>query len=71
MRILKNQYKTIKLVEKDSWLTIWLDRSKAKNALSDKMTAELLETLDNVASNKTIRGLALRGTGGCFCSGAD
>ena len=71
MTILQNQYETIKLVEKDSWLTIWLDRPKAKNALSEKMTVELMEILNNVASNKAFRGLALRGTGECFCSGAD
>ena len=71
MKILKKQYRTIKLTENESWLTVWLDRPKAKNALSDKMTQELLEVLKHSANDKTIRGLALRGTGGCFCSGAD
>ena len=71
MEIIKKQYETINLAEKDSWLTIWLDRPEAKNALSNKMTRELLQILNEVADNKTIRGLALRGAGGCFCSGAD
>ena len=71
MEIIKKQYETINLAEKDSWLTIWLDRPEAKNALSDKMTRELLQILNEVADNKTIRGLALRGAGNCFCSGAD
>ena len=71
MEIIRNQYETINLAEKDSWLTIWLDRPKAKNALSDKMTQELMQILNEVADNKTIRGLALRGAGNCFCSGAD
>lgn len=71
MKILENQYETIKFAEEDSWLTIWLDRPEAKNALSDKMTLELMEILNYVASDKTIRGLALRGAGECFCSGAD
>ena len=46
MKMLKNQYETIKLTKKESWLTIWLDRPEAKNALSDKMTRELLEVLN-------------------------
>ena len=71
MEIIKKQYETINLAEKDSWLTIWLDRPEAKNALSNKMTRELLQILNEVADNKTIRGLALRGAGNCFCSGAD
>ena len=71
MKMLKNQYETIKLTEKESWLTIWLDRPESKNALSDKMALELMEVLNYSASDRTIRGLALRGTGDCFCSGAD
>ena len=71
MKMLNNQYETIKLTEKESWLTIWLDRPEAKNALSDKMALELMEVLNHSASDKTLRGLALRGTGNCFCSGAD
>ncbi len=71
MRILKAQYETIKLTEKESWLTIWLDRPKAKNALSEKMVLELMEVLNYSATTKNIRGLALRGKGECFCSGAD
>ncbi len=71
MKMQKKQYQTIKLTEKESWLTIWLDRPEAKNALSDKMTLELMEVLNHYASVKTIRGLALRGKGDCFCSGAD
>ncbi len=69
--MLENQYETIKLTENDSWLTIWLDRPEAKNALSDKMAQELVEVLSYFANDKTIRGVALRGTGECFCSGAD
>ena len=48
MKILQNRYQTIKLTEKDSWLTIWLDRPEAKHALSNKMTLELIEILKKV-----------------------
>ena len=50
---------------------MWLNRPKAKNALSDMMIKELIEVLSYIASDKTIRGLAFRGAGDCFCSGAD
>ena len=71
MKILNNQYETIKVTEEDSWFTLWLDRPKARNALSEKMSLELMEVLNFVASDKTIKGLALRGTDECFCSGVD
>ena len=48
--MLENQYETIKLTENDSWLTIWLDRPEAKNALSDKMAQELVEVLSYSAN---------------------
>lgn len=50
---------------------IWLNAPKRKNALSDQMIDELVETLADVALRQDIRCLVLTGTGGAFCSGGN
>ena len=71
MKTTKNDYTTIKLEEQDSWLTLWLDRPDRKNALSEQMIKEIMTVLSVIEGNQSIRGLVLRGTNECFCSGAD
>ena len=68
---LQKTYDTIKIEINDAWASVWLDRPEAKNALSEKMTSELLEVLNAIASCEPIRGLSLRGVNKCFCAGAD
>ena len=71
MTIWEKDFEEIKLEKNESWVTLWLDRPNVKNALSEKMTLELLEALDFIECDKMIRGVAIRGTNECFCSGAD
>ena len=71
MTICKKNYETLELDEDKSWVTLYLNRPAAKNALSEKMIEELTEVLDRIANSKTIRGLALKGANNCFCAGAD
>ena len=53
------------------WLTIWLDSPENKNAIGDKMIAELLGVMDAVREDRAIRGITLRGKNDIFCSGGD
>jgi isohexenylglutaconyl-CoA hydratase len=71
MTIWEKDFTAIKLERNGAWVTLWLNRPDAKNALSGKMTSELIEALSFIASDKMIRGVALRGVNGCFCAGAD
>ena len=71
MTIWKRDFETVRLEKNECWVTTWLDRPDAKNALSEKMTLELIDILNFIANEKMIRGVALRGANGCFCSGAD
>jgi len=61
----------IELEREPDWLTIWLNRPQARNALSAEMIAELGATLDAVRADRELRGVSLRGRGGMFCAGAD
>ena len=53
------------------WLTIWLNRPDAANALSRELIEELIAVLSAVAEDGGIRGITLRGRGGVFCAGGD
>ncbi|MDB5830159.1 MAG: putative enoyl-CoA hydratase [Variovorax sp.] len=51
--------------------TLWLNRPDKRNAMSDAMRAELIEALEHVTYEKSIRALVLTGRGKGFCAGGD
>lgn len=55
----------------EGWLTIWFNTPENRNALSDQLSEELIATLQAVHSDRTVRGITLRGKGGVFCAGGD
>lgn len=60
------------LVERDDgWLTVWLNRPEARNALSAQMADELAAVVAAIADDRQIRGVTFRGKGGVFCAGGD
>jgi isohexenylglutaconyl-CoA hydratase len=63
--------KTLELDVKQGWLTIWFNQPENRNALSDKLVAELAAVLKCVRDDRSVRGITLRGRGGVFCAGAD
>ena len=62
---------TLLLDATPGWLTIWLNRPEARNALSQDMSDELMATLDHAANDPSLRGVSLRGSNGVFCAGGD
>ena len=56
---------------KNSWLTIWFNRSEKRNALSKELIMDLFKILDAVHDDRSVRGITFRGKGGTFCAGAD
>ena len=63
--------KKLDLERSGAWLTIWFNSPENRNALSTELTSELTKTLELVKSDKSIRGITLRGRGGVFCAGGD
>lgn len=60
------------ILEQDGgWLTIWLNRPEARNALAKEMTNELRAVLHAVRDDRNVRGITLRGKGTVFCAGGD
>ena len=68
---MKTQYETILVNNHDRWVRLILNRPDLKNALSEKMTTELLSVLEKVKEDKNIRGVSIEGSGDAFCAGAD
>lgn len=53
------------------WLSVWLNRPEARNALSEGMAAELRAVAAALRERPDIRGVTFRGRGGTFCAGGD
>ncbi|WP_309228695.1 enoyl-CoA hydratase/isomerase family protein [Roseomonas sp. KE2513] len=51
--------------------TMTLNRPQARNAIDDAMRYEMLDALDHVAKEESIRALVVTGSGKGFCSGGD
>ncbi len=51
--------------------TITLNRPEKRNAMNDEMRNELIEALERLAVDATIRALVLTGAGKGFCAGGD
>ncbi len=62
---------TLELELDQAWLTVWLNRPEARNALSGEMIAELSQVFSGLKQRPDIRGVTLRGRGGMFCAGGD
>jgi enoyl-CoA hydratase len=57
--------------EKGDVATITLNRPKVVNALSVKLSDELVAAVEKVRQSETIKTLVFRGAGGNFCAGDD
>lgn len=55
----------------EGWLRLTFSDPQRKNALSEDMAASLSQALHAAASDPKIRGIALTGSQGVFCSGGD
>ena len=51
--------------------TIWLNRPEKRNAMSYEMWTALADACHELARDRAVRVLVVRGAGGHFCAGAD
>ena len=65
------EYNTISIQEQNHTVTLWLNRPKVHNAINGEMIFELLHFFNEIACNKQIRVVVIRGKGESFCAGAD
>ncbi|WP_109829557.1 enoyl-CoA hydratase-related protein [Reichenbachiella versicolor] len=60
------------IIERESnMVTVWLNRPEVHNAFHSGVLEELIQTLEELASDVGTRVLVLRGKGKSFCAGAD
>ena len=62
---------TIEVTRHEGIVTVTLNRPAKKNAATNQMWAELLETFRDISGRSDDRVVVVTGAGGEFCSGAD
>jgi 2-(1,2-epoxy-1,2-dihydrophenyl)acetyl-CoA isomerase len=62
---------TLLVTRRDGVVTVTMNRPARKNAANGTMWRELLDTFDDVATDRDVRVMVLTGAGDAFCSGAD
>lgn len=63
--------KTINVVQKESVISVTLNRPDVRNAFHPSMIEELTQTFSAIHKNKTARIVLFSGEGRSFCAGAD
>ena len=66
-----NQLETLIVERTGAVVTVTMNRPARKNAANGTMWRELLDTFDDVATDRHDRVMVLTGAGDAFCSGAD
>jgi methylglutaconyl-CoA hydratase len=64
-------YQTIEVTSENRVARIALNRPDVRNAFNEVMIAELIQALDTVAKDESVRVVVLTGNGKAFCAGAD
>ena len=64
-------YETVRYEIEDGIATITLNRPERMNAMTSRMTQDLLRVFDETDANDDVRCIILTGAGRAFCAGAD
>jgi methylglutaconyl-CoA hydratase len=64
-------FKTIEVKTADGVAWVALNRPEVRNAFNEVMIAELLEALERIEKDESVRVVVLTGNGKAFCAGAD
>ncbi|RWJ05763.1 enoyl-CoA hydratase/isomerase family protein [Mesorhizobium sp.] len=65
------EYEFIGVAQRNGVATITMNRPEVRNAINDKMRAELIAAFDAAGADKNVRAVVLAGAGKGFCSGGD
>jgi enoyl-CoA hydratase/carnithine racemase len=55
----------------DGWAEMVLNRPARRNAIEGQLAEGLIDAIEQVGADPSIRAVVLRGSGGAFCSGLD
>ncbi len=64
-------FETVEVKTEDQVAWVALNRPEVRNAFNEVMIAELIQVLDRVEKDDSVRVLVLTGKGKAFCAGAD
>lgn len=66
-----DSFETLLIEQKEFALFITLNRPETRNAMNNKMVAELTTIFTQIRDDRSIRAIILQGADGTFCSGGD
>lgn len=66
-----SSYKTIVLIRKGAVLQITFNRPEVHNAFNSEVILELIDAVDKIKTDDSVRIVVLTGEGKSFCAGAD
>jgi len=66
-----DNFETLLIEQKDFALYITLNRPETRNAMNNKMVAELNDIFTQLQDNRAIRAVIIQGVNNTFCSGGD
>lgn len=64
-------YETIETALNQGVALVWLNRPARRNAMDDRMIAELTDAFERAIDDDEVRMIVLAGRGDAFCAGAD
>lgn len=64
-------YETIETEVAPGVALIWLNRPQRRNAMNDRLIAELTNAIDRAIADESVRAIVLGGRGQAFCAGGD
>lgn len=65
------EYNNLIIENHQAITTLWFNRPEVHNAFNEEMVSELIDALEKLKEDDTVRILILRGKGKSFCAGAD
>jgi methylglutaconyl-CoA hydratase len=65
------EYRNLEIETKGGIATLWLNRPEVRNALDERLIAEITEAVTALQQDDSVRVLVLAGRGKAFCAGAD
>jgi len=61
----------IRIERRESWIEITINRPDKLNAIREQTAAEILEVMNEVENDRSLRGLIITGSEKAFCTGVD
>lgn len=71
MTVIQDEMEFVQVQDEDGIAVVTMNRPEVRNAINDKMRAEMIAVFDRLGADNSVRAVVLTGAGKGFCSGGD